>query len=176
MIRAEDFAIRITDALHLEEPARTAVILAAKYHDLGKNRRLWQVGIGNHGFDPASPETILAKSGNTHRPLNRGYRHEFGSLIDIAQQDDFERQPEETQELILHLIAAHHGRGRPHFPEREAFDPEDSKDESQSLSVDVPRRFARLQRRYGRWGLARLESLVRAADVMASQPTEDNSP
>ena len=29
-------------------------------------------------------------------------------------------------------------------------------------------RFARLQRRYGRWGLAYLESLVRAADYAAS--------
>jgi hypothetical protein len=32
----------------------------------------------------------------------------------------------------------------------------------------VPRRFARLQRKYGRWGLAYLESLPRAADWAAS--------
>ena len=30
------------------------------------------------------------------------------------------------------------------------------------------RRFVRLQRRFGRWGLAYLESLVRAADYKAS--------
>ena len=37
------------------------------------------------------------------------------------------------------------------------------------LAREVPRRFGRLQRKYGRWGLAYLESLVRAADIMASQ-------
>ena len=36
----------------------------------------------------------------------------------------------------------------------------------------VPGRFARLQQTYGRWGLAYLESLVRAADVLASRKAE----
>ena len=36
----------------------------------------------------------------------------------------------------------------------------------------TPRRFARLQRKYGRWGLAYLESLVRAADYAASELAE----
>ncbi len=36
------------------------------------------------------------------------------------------------------------------------------------VAQEVPRRFARLQRRFGRWGLAYLESLLRAADALAS--------
>ncbi len=36
------------------------------------------------------------------------------------------------------------------------------------IASEVPRRFARLQRKYGRWGLAYLESLLRAADYAAS--------
>ena len=36
------------------------------------------------------------------------------------------------------------------------------------VSTEVPRRFARLQRKYGRWGLAYLESILRAADWSAS--------
>ena len=47
--------------------------------------------------------------------------------------------------------------------------PQDVADE---VAREVPRRFARLQRRYGRWGLAWLESLVRAADALASQANE----
>jgi len=35
-------------------------------------------------------------------------------------------------------------------------------------ALETPRRFARLQRKYGRWGLAYLESLLRAADWAAS--------
>jgi CRISPR-associated endonuclease/helicase Cas3 len=41
------------------------------------------------------------------------------------------------------------------------------------MAAEVPRRFARLQRKYGRWGLAYLESLLRAADYAASsQPSQ----
>ena len=41
------------------------------------------------------------------------------------------------------------------------------------MAAEVPRRFARLQRKYGRWGLAYLESLLRAADWAASaEPSE----
>jgi len=36
------------------------------------------------------------------------------------------------------------------------------------LLAEIPRRFARLQRAHGRWGLAYLESLLRAADYAAS--------
>lgn len=35
-------------------------------------------------------------------------------------------------------------------------------------SMRIMQRFAALQRQYGRWGLAYLESLVRAADYAAS--------
>jgi CRISPR-associated endonuclease/helicase Cas3 len=97
------------------------------------------------------------------------YRHEFGSLLDVLEEPEFKRLPGDVQDLALHLIAAHHGRARPHFPAPETFDPERSEREAADLAREVPRRFARLQRRYGRWGLAYLESLVRAADAMGSQ-------
>jgi CRISPR-associated endonuclease/helicase Cas3 len=72
------------------------------------------------------------------------------------------------KDLVLHLIASHHGRARPHFPPDEAFDPERSTSDAETLAIETPRRFARLQRKYGRWGLAYLESLLRAADWAAS--------
>jgi CRISPR-associated endonuclease/helicase Cas3 len=85
-----------------------------------------------------------------------------------------------NDKLVRHLIAVHHGRGRPHFPREEAFDPEAhfrtglTEDGDFDLACEVPQRFARLQRKYGRWGLAWLESLVRAADILASRhPKEE---
>jgi CRISPR-associated endonuclease/helicase Cas3 len=69
---------------------------------------------------------------------------------------------------VLHLIAVHHGRARPHFPFDEWFDPERPQPDADRVATEVPQRFARLRRKYGRWGLAYLESLLRAADYAAS--------
>jgi CRISPR-associated endonuclease/helicase Cas3 len=50
----------------------------------------------------------------------------------------------------------------------EAIDLERDDHVAKVLAIETPRRFARLQRKYGRWGLAYLESLVRAADYAVS--------
>jgi CRISPR-associated endonuclease/helicase Cas3 len=97
--------------------------------------------------------------------------------VDLADEKqryraELEAEPPDVRELVLHLIAAHHGRGRPHFPADEVFDQERSGALADQIAREVPRRFARLQRKYGRWGLAYLESLVRAADILASQRAE----
>ncbi len=100
-------------------------------------------------------------------------RHEFGSLMDIQHEERFTQLSDELKDLVLHFIAVHHGRGRPHFSTDEAFDPERPQREADDVAMSVPQRFARLQRKYGRWGLAYLESLFRAADWAASaNPTE----
>jgi CRISPR-associated endonuclease/helicase Cas3 len=165
---AEKAATAIVAGLKLAEPLRTAIIVAAMYHDLGKNRTLWQRSIGNP--DLSKP---LAKSGGKMRPRElTGYRHEYGSLHDVTQRDEFKKLNAGMQELVLHLIAAHHGRARPHFTADEAFEPEPRERDRPDLAAEIPRRFAKLQRKYGRWGLAYLESLVRAADIRASQKAE----
>ena len=96
------------------------------------------------------------------------YRHELGSLHD----GDFSGLSDAEKDLALHTIAAHHGRARPHFPPVESFDPEVKDDLVAELVRGVPRRFDRLQRLYGRWGLAWLESILRAADVLGSEEEE----
>ncbi len=170
---ARDAAERIVDRLGLEEPLRSAVVLAAKWHDLGKHRKLWQNALRNFEY----PAKVLAKSNHRQSPIGlRNYRHEFGSLIDVTKDAEFEQLSEESRELVLHLIAAHHGRARPHFPNDEAIDPQHSDSVSSGMAVEVPRRFSRLQKQFGHWGLAWLESLVRAADVLASQPAKESLP
>ena len=102
------------------------------------------------------------------------YRHEIGSLIDVSSDTEFIQLAPEMQDLVLHLIAAHHGRARPHFTADEAFDPKHPEEKASMITREAPRRFARLQQKYGRWGLAYLESLVRAVDALASQ--SDDAP
>lgn len=164
-----DWAYKLACRLGLPELEASAVALAAQWHDLGKRRDLWQRSIGNRDF----PGVVLAKSGrnNLLAGLN-GYRHEFGSMVEASRDPEFLRLDPDTQDLVLHLIGAHHGRARPHFPADESFDPACTDGISGELAREVPRRFGRLQRRYGRWGLAYLESLVRAADISASQNIE----
>ena len=97
-----------------------------------------------------------------------GYRHELGSLHD----GDFDGVATEQRDIALHVVAAHHGRARPHFPTHERFDPELPDAVVVDIVQQVPLRFDRLQRKYGRWGLAWMESLLRAADVLGSDDGE----
>lgn len=145
------------------------LVVAASLHDLGKNRAPWQRNLGNLAYDPTNPATIFAKSGGKMRPRNVAeyYRHEFGSLLDAEHDPDFNGLTETEREITLHLVAAHHGRARPHFPTEESFD-YSGNSAAPIVAADTPRRFARLQKRFGRWGLAWLESLLRAADYAAS--------
>lgn len=177
----DDHTVGVTNALAgiamrlfpNDERFRHVLELAAKWHDLGKKRVVWQRSIGN-----PYPTNWHAKSGYDPELKRRwkpyeltDYRHEFGSLVDVEIAkllDSVELLDDDGKELVLHLIASHHGRGRPHFPADEAFDPDGRTDLCARIAREVPRRFARLQRRYGRWGLAYLESLLRAADWAAS--------
>ncbi len=172
---AEIYARRFTEKLRLKKTEADAIIVAAKYHDLGKRRELWQRGLGNLGYVPGELGSSWAKSGTFRPPVNRHYRHEFGSLSDVQEMSDFQSLSEGSKDLALHLIAAHHGRARPHFPADEAFDPERNQQTTDDLAAHCPIRFGRLQRKYGRWQLAWLESLVRAADYLASQKLIDDA-
>ena len=155
-------AAAIVARLGLNAAIGDAVGLAARWHDRGKDREPWQRAIGNR-----EPQRPLAKSGhgrfNTH--ICAGYRHEFGSLIDAASDPGICGNLE--RDLILHLIACHHGRARPHFEERE-FDPRASSAANADAAAEAMRRYARLNRRFGYWQLAWLEALMKCADVIAT--------
>lgn len=162
----------ICTRLHLPADIIAAVTLAGEWHDLGKDRAVWQRGAGNRPGTKAIAKTL---HGRPPESLN-GFRHELGSLMDVysepAIQAAFQQQSLPSRALLLHLIATHHGRARPHFPAREAIDPERPEGVVTSIASEAPARFARLQREYGRWGLAYLESVLRAADARDSQRLE----
>jgi len=166
-VHVADVERRVTEisaGLGLDATLSKCLAIAARYHDHGKRRSLFQTMLGNR----RAPAVWWAKSGpRTGLPLAEHYRHEFGSLHDLPAAAEL-GVTETERDLVLHLIAAHHGRGRPHFPLEEAFDPNSSVPADAAVAAGVPQRFGRLQRRFGRWGLAFLESLLRAADWSAS--------
>jgi CRISPR-associated endonuclease/helicase Cas3 len=159
--RTEAWAARLAQRLALPEAEQKALARAGLAHDLGKRRRVWQRSIKRF------TEPALAKGPMQPSELGH-FRHELGSLHD----GDFTGLSVAEKELALHAIAAHHGRARPHFPTVESYDPELRDEVVSALVREVPLRFDGLQRRYGRWGLAWLESILRAADVLGSEDEE----
>jgi CRISPR-associated endonuclease/helicase Cas3 len=163
LLQAKKAAERLGDGLKLPSGIADCLRLAARAHDTGKARLPWQRAIGNR-----NSKRPLAKS--NHRwfmaELCRNYRHEFGSLVDAMRCEGITAHVE--ADLILHLIASHHGWARPHF--NSGLDDPDADGETiASALAETPRRYARLQRRFGRWGLAWLEAVMKAADVIATK-------
>lgn len=162
-----DEAKRIADALQLMDSIRSALLFAAKWHDEGKKADIWQYFIGHESGEP------LGKGASPRDPKSlKGYRHEFGSLLRIQHPNRFNTVgcispiDADARDLALHLIATHHGMGRPHFDN--ALYAQFTDEERDTLLIDSIRRFARLQKQYGHWRLAWLENLLRCADAIAS--------
>jgi CRISPR-associated endonuclease/helicase Cas3 len=152
----------------LSLPARLSdtVIEAAGQHDLGKDRPWWQRAVGR------IEKPAVAKSDHSRfdHQINRGYRHELGSVADLG--DGKANLPTTVdRELCLHLVAAHHGHARPGF-RVEAMGPVVT-DGAKRVLTETPARFAKLQAQHGWWALAWLEALVKAADVLASRDDEN---
>jgi CRISPR-associated endonuclease/helicase Cas3 len=158
-------ATELCQRLSLPTKLRDTVTEAAGQHDLGKDRPWWQRAVGRIEKPP------VAKSDHSKfdHKINRGYRHELGSVADLV--DGKVTLPTTVDpELCLHLVAAHHGHARPGF-RVEAMGPVVTDGAKRTLS-ETPVRFAKLQAQYGWWALAWLEALVKAADVLASRDEE----
>lgn len=156
-------ATEISRRLNLPEDYTALLTIAARLHDEGKKAERWQ-----SAFNAPSKDRPFAKTEgpvNTH--LLDGYRHEFGSLFYAEQDNEFQSLSPDKQDLVLHLIAAHHGNARPTISIRSCDHAPPSVLETHAQ--DVALRFVRLQRRWGPWGLAWWESLLRAADQQASR-------
>ena len=163
-------ATDIGNRLGLKGETASALVLACEWHDRGKNRNIWQRFAGKQDED----EPYAKFAGRSDWRILAGYRHELGSLLDAIRDETVRGHAE--RDLILHLIASHHGRARPHFGPT-AFDKERYTTRENTEAVnEAMRRFGRLQKRYGRWGLAWLEALMRCADIAASQEPDKETP
>lgn len=175
-------ARRMADALRLGDELKRVVALAGRLHDLGKGRDWWQQYANNpRPSSPAEPYDLIAKNRRYRDARSlRGYRHEFGSLHDAEADHEIQSLDSDSRDLVLHLIAAHHGWARPHFEPRH-YDPGGPGKprptaDNERLAIEVMQRYGRLQQRYGRWGLAWLESILRCADAEASHGAAGVSP
>ena len=171
------------------------VALASFLHDAGKADPRYQSYFA--GGDPYGPDVqgVLAKSGQRRLSqeawkragLPSDWRHEALSVRLALMHPEFKAASD--SQLVLWLIGTHHGLGRPLFPHADPKDDEARPDllkafghdlvlqpgvGPQSLAFsfdgqDWPQIFETLKARYGIWGLARLEALVRLADHRASE-------
>ena len=153
-------------ARRLGLPANWAKVLeqAALYHDKGKQASRWQ-----QAFHAPPDGKVYAKTmGPIDYAILDGYRHELGSLLELTRDDDLN---DLEWDLLCHLVVAHHGFARP------VIDPRGCDQAPPSLLRDrvleIARRFVRLQRRFGPWGLAWWEALLRAVDQQASREREE---
>lgn len=168
--------------------------IAAQWHDVGKLDDRFQSMLSGGLPVVTGP---LAKSPNARRTrdkaralreavnLPQNFRHEMLSL-QVAERFPPVGVSPEDHALVLHLIASHHGYARPFAPicedrkqtsfetvlgdlrvnlsaaERSALMP------AHRLESGVSDRFWRLTRRFGWWGLAYREAILRLADWYAS--------
>ena len=177
----------ITKRLGISADLAEIVERAGRLHDIGKADRRFQ-----RWLDPGEKldGVHVAKSNMPRHRWNearaaagwpKGGRHEELSARLVRQW--LERHPASCdplqRDLLLHLIISHHGSGRPLVPPV-ADDTTDrvsgvvegtSVDAPADLSIvdwEQPARFRRLSDRFGPWGVALLEAIVRQADHAVS--------
>lgn len=180
------------------EPYRATLATAGYWHDVGKLDDRFQVllRLGDElavhaGAEPLAKSAFVPTSPARRRfireasGLPENFRHEMFSL-QLAQRSAPKPEEEPLTDLLLHLIASHHGHARPFAPP--CFDPSppsvrgrlgetDISLTAEDRAALVPAhridsgiadRFWRLTRRHGWWGLSYLEAIVRLGDWYAS--------
>jgi CRISPR-associated endonuclease/helicase Cas3 len=160
-------AKKLAECAGLPQELVIALEKAGEFHDLGKNERIWQKVAGN-----LKPDGTFVKVKPVAKPIKLmhgqdlcGFRHELASLRYAEKEIEVQNISPELRDLVLHLIAAHHGHARPCF-EKKAYDRNYLID-SARIALDTAQRFAKMQQKHGAWGLAYLESILRAADGIA---------
>ena len=188
-----DFAMAFTKQLGMDPALAADVVQAAWLHDVGKadpRFQLWLVGgseIAAAGLSELLAKSAVPSGSPAERKKSRrragypdGYRHELLTLAMIEGTDALAMAHD--RDLVLHLVASHHGWCRPFAP---AIDNPDSmqvalkhngdefvgdtRHRLSRLDSGVSERFWALTDRYGWWGLAWLEAMVRLADHRASE-------
>ena len=187
------FAMRFAEQCGLPDELVKDFGLAGQFHDAGKadsRFQAWLYGCMNRRYIAGRSE-LLAKSNpvsevrkweaKSESGYPNGSRHELLSVSLIQCNEQLKAQAHDW-DLVLHLIASHHGRCRPFAPAVDDPNPEtvkvelngyalagETRTKLERLDSGVAERFWKLTRKYGWWGLAYLEAIFRLADHRQSQ-------
>ena len=190
----ESFVRRYAEGCGLPDDLTDAVARAGLLHDVGKADPRFQALLwGGNRLWSGEP---LAKSGQMPKgqaiaraqdtaEYPKGGRHELLSVRLAESAGSLLPEKPELRDLTLHLIAGHHGYCRPFAPvvrDAASVASEFALDGArmqwsgstglERLDSGVAERYWRLVRRYGWWGLAWLEALLRLADWRRSELEE----
>jgi len=192
-------ARKFSKQLRFPDPWPDVLGWAGCFHDDGKADERFQAYLRAFVDDAAAPADALAKSGAVRRGdrgaagLPKHWRHEVLSVqMAIARLGDLPAGVDPA--LVLWLVGTHHGHGRPFFRHEDDWENEartvwdvalaaapgphrlDFEWVHEGEGFDWAGLFVRLKRRYGYWGLAYLEAVLRLADHRASEEAELRSP
>jgi len=180
-------AALIATRLGVPDDLVKALRLAGEWHDLGKHDPRFQRWLSPDGptVEPLAKSFQPRALWESSRALSgwpKGGRHELLSArlaFSWLQGHPTDCDPD----LVLHLVASHHGEGRPFV--KVVADAAPSRTVAPvfgqpiSVSGDLalpdwqqPRRFRNVCERYGLWGVALLEAILRQADHAVSQLTQ----
>jgi CRISPR-associated endonuclease/helicase Cas3 len=180
--KAETFAA----ACGLGDVVAAAIKAAAGRHDLGKADHRFQMLLGNWCDPPAAKGDGCSLAEHRRRGRDSGYpqgaRHEFASAALAVERGDW--LPGCDSALAQFLIGTHHGFGRPIPPVWKDESVIEAVVDGRRVRVSNVARFGRIDsgwvdlywrmtRRYGWWGLAYLEAVVRRADCVRSREEEN---
>jgi len=195
------FARQFAERCRLPADVVRAIELAGQWHDAGKaDPRFQRLLHGGSAYRTEVARELLAKSAlpsSDRRARMRaregsgypaGYRHELMSAVLLSQTPGVLRSDESIDpDLVLHLVASHHGWCRPLAPIALDSDPVDvefiagdtavrarSDHGLERMDSGVSDRFFLLVRRYGWFGLAWLETILRLADHRRSEWEQKN--
>ena len=152
--------------------------LAGRLHDVGKADERCQLAlVGGSPISAALLDAPLAKSAPRAERVPLPTRHDMVGAAMAAASPEVLAQASDP-DLVIHLIASHHGLARPlgrfardESPRTVRYEFDGHTLEANSDVVNEPEfdietvaRFRRLTRKYGHHGLAWLETILRLAD------------
>lgn len=184
----------LTAGSGLPSSIRSALSLAAAGHDHGKADPRMQAffhgGVSPLGIEPIAKSVFGTSDPRTERlarasaGLPRGLRHEIASVAILSEwlASEADEHGDIDADLVLHLVASHHGQGRP-IPPVPSGGQEPRRFHVAAVGIEGTatgdgqdgwiggewlRRFWRVIDRYGEWGTAYLEALLITADRTVS--------